>query len=390
MPTRRIVSSLLVVAFLATVGAAVPARAQYAPGGPCPGGATTSPPNAQPGETVTLSAGPFFPGTPVTFTVDGVEVGTATANAQGFASLPDVTVPGDDGDTLPVVTVTGTSLNLVDQCQYAAGGRPRLELSPATLGPDGIYRMSSHNALRISAVGCRNGDGTPPPPNLGARVTGLSVPLATGLVETPAGSGIYEGTLPPPSVEGVGTLTITIACPNGGTTVLVVTIQWIDPSGTVRTVEGVPVAGATVTLFRSDERGGPFARVPDGSAIMSPDNRRNPDLTGPDGTFGWDVVAGFYVVRAEKAGCTNPADPSVGFVETPVLEIPPEVTGIDLRLDCPAAVARPPGPTLARTGADRDSLIRAAAALLMVGGYLALWARRRPSTSRGWPPLSSG
>lgn len=110
---------------------------------------------------------------------------------------------------------------------------------------------------------------------------------------------------------------------------------WIDPSGAVKTVGGSPIEGATVTLYRSDSPAGPFTIVPDGNAIMSPTNRTNPDLTDINGAFGWDVTAGYYKVRAEKAGCTDPNNPQVTFVETTVLTIPPAVTDLDLRLNCP-------------------------------------------------------
>ena len=123
---------------------------------------------------------------------------------------------------------------------------------------------------------------------------------------------------------------------------------YIDPSGYVRTVDGAPLTGATVTLLRSDAAGGPFSVVPDGSAVMSPSNRRNPDASEGDGHFGWDVIAGFYKVRAEKAGCHAPGagDPTV---ETAVMTIPPPVTNLDIRLQCDApASSPPPAPPRAR------------------------------------------
>ncbi|MDP1806637.1 MAG: hypothetical protein Q8K72_15780, partial [Acidimicrobiales bacterium] len=79
--------------------------------------------------------------------------------------------------------------------------------------------------------------------------------------------------------------------------------------------------------------------VPDGSAIMSPSNRKNPDVTDAFGHFGWDVIAGYYTVRATKAGCHNPANPGQAFVETAVMTIPPPVTDLDLVLECPATSA---------------------------------------------------
>lgn len=111
---------------------------------------------------------------------------------------------------------------------------------------------------------------------------------------------------------------------------------YIDPSGFVRTTDGAPLPGATVTLFRSDAKAGPFTAVPDGSAVMSPMNRANPDQSEADGHFGWDVVAGFYKVRARKAGCNAPASPGSAFVETAVMTIPPPVVNLDIRLECPA------------------------------------------------------
>ncbi len=125
---------------------------------------------------------------------------------------------------------------------------------------------------------------------------------------------------------------------------------YIDPSGLVRTIDGTPITGATVTLYRADNKAGPFTVVPDGSAVMSPMNRQNPDLSEADGHFGWDVIAGFYKVRAEKSGCHAPGDAAQGFVETDVQTIPPPVTDLDMRLDCtPPPSARPAPPRLRPT-----------------------------------------
>lgn len=122
---------------------------------------------------------------------------------------------------------------------------------------------------------------------------------------------------------------------------------YIDPSGNVKTVAGAPIAGATVTLYRSDFQLGPYDVVADGSRVMSPANRHNPDTTDVLGHFGWDVTGGWYKVRAAKAGCHDPADPSKAYVETAPMLIPPEVTGLDLRLDCSAVAPPPPPPPAA-------------------------------------------
>jgi hypothetical protein len=113
---------------------------------------------------------------------------------------------------------------------------------------------------------------------------------------------------------------------------------YIDPSGSVISPGGAPIAGATVTLLSAESEAGPFTAVPDGSAVMSPLNRRNPDLSEADGHFGWDVVAGFYEVRAQKSGCHAPGGGDTA--ETGVMTIPPPVSGLKLELECP----QPPGP----------------------------------------------
>jgi hypothetical protein len=161
------------------------------------------------------------------------------------------------------------------------------------------------------------------------------------LVETPPGSGAYVGTMPSLAPHHGSAKVRKHVGPN---------IEefdiWIDPSGAVKTVGGDPIQGATVTLYRSDSASGPFAAVVTGDAVMSPVNRRNPDTTDVNGHFGWDVVAGFYKIRAEKAGCVDPGNSSQAYVESDVLTIPPPVTDLDLRLDCSGASVTPtPGST---------------------------------------------
>jgi hypothetical protein len=77
---------------------------------------------------------------------------------------------------------------------------------------------------------------------------------------------------------------------------------------------------------------------------MSPSNRHNPDTTFADGKFGWNVLAGFYRVRASATGCTAPGS-GQPYVESATLTIPPAVIDIDLRLQCDAT---PPVTTLAQ------------------------------------------
>jgi hypothetical protein len=160
------------------------------------------------------------------------------------------------------------------------------------------------------------------------------------MTEDPAGR--YTAKVPPLApAHGQGAVHIEIQCPGGAPEIKDFNV-YIDQSGWVRTVEGAPIAGAKVTLYRSDTENGEYIVVPDGSAIMSPMNRNNPDSTDSEGHFGWDVIAGYYKVRAEYPGCTDPANPGRDYAETVALEIPPPVFDLDIRLDCPSEALPPP------------------------------------------------
>ncbi len=155
-----------------------------------------------------------------------------------------------------------------------------------------------------------------------------------GLSESPAGSGQYSGPTGPLNAVGDADVSIAIDCPGATPDETVEFGLYIDPSGHVRDSLGAPVADATVELLRSASPAGPFMPVPNGSAVMSPSNRTNSDLTDADGHFGWDVVAGYYKVRASKDDCVSNADRSAEFAESHVMTIPPPVTNLDIRLYC--------------------------------------------------------
>jgi IPT/TIG domain len=111
---------------------------------------------------------------------------------------------------------------------------------------------------------------------------------------------------------------------------------YIDPSGTV--VDGnngdAPLAGATVTLLASESLTGTFTPVEEGSPIMSPANRVNPDTSRENGAFGWDAVPGFYEIQATKAGC--------GTATSPAFQLPPPAYDLTLVLHC----VQPPPPVV--------------------------------------------
>lgn len=192
-----------------------------------------------------------------------------------------------------------------------------------------ISPQSWHTPLTISEVDPPNGSvsytmtGDPP--------AGL---LASGtLIETPVGSGVYVGTTPPLNYHGHVHVHKTITSSSGGTSTIDFDF-YLDPSGVVTTLSGIPISGTTVTLFRSDSGGGPFTQVPNGDVIMSPSNRNNPDTTNVSGLFGWDVVPGFYFVRAQKAGCSSPGNTSQAYSDSGISQIPPPVTDLHIVLYC--------------------------------------------------------
>ncbi|MFL5935670.1 MAG: nidogen-like domain-containing protein [Gaiellaceae bacterium] len=201
-------------------------------------------------------------------------------------------------------------------------------LSPSTTGGGGIPTVYYGNALTLTTTGCPGGTAT-------FTVVRGGTTIASGsLSEGPPGT--YTGTIPPlrPNT-GYATVSISIDCPGATPDETVVFDVYIDPSGLVRDLAGNPIEDAVVTLYRADSAAGPFVAVPDGNFTMSPSNRSNPMLSDATGHFGWDVIAGYYKVRAEKEGCTSAA--GAPYVETGVLVVPPPVTDLDLRLTCGAA-----------------------------------------------------
>lgn len=126
-----------------------------------------------------------------------------------------------------------------------------------------------------------------------------------------------------------------------------------DPSGIVRdAVTSQPIAGATVTLYRVpgalpdtrsltrqcrtvDTRGGSSwpgtAGQGSGGVFEQPgfvpaqiDPNVNPQVTGVDGRYGWNVVTGCWYVQVSAPGYVSQISTLVG--------VPPEVTDLDITL----------------------------------------------------------
>jgi alpha-tubulin suppressor-like RCC1 family protein len=119
----------------------------------------------------------------------------------------------------------------------------------------------------------------------------------------------------------------------------------IDPSGTVVDTNGNPVGGATVTILSSNSPAGPFAAVDPTSPGIEPGV--NPETTAADGTFHWDVDAGWYEVQAAKSGCTDTASPPDPAATIGPYPVPPPQVGLTVTLACPGEA---PPPTPAVTG----------------------------------------
>ena len=202
-----------------------------------------------------------------------------------------------------------------------AGPPPGTTISPTiATSPGGVPTVFWDDDLSLATMGCATGTAS-----YTVDVGGTTV-RSGSMTESPTGSGNYVATVPAlVPIEGIGKVTMSITgCASPSTVSFDI---YIDPSGVVKNAStGAPIAGATVTLLRSDSASGPFTQVPNGSAIMSPGNRTNPDTTNGAGHFGWDVVAGFYKVQATATGCNT--------VESPVLTIPPAVTDLELDLTC--------------------------------------------------------
>jgi hypothetical protein len=228
------------------------------------------------------------------------------------------------GGTAGPITVNGTDVTGQDVTLHGptplSGGATLTTASrgTATSGTPTVYWQDT---MTIHINGCSPGTGT------------ATLHVQDGYEQivslAPDEPGTYRATFAAPYPHhGNASFSWTLDCgTTGGFDI------YIDPSGTVKAVGGTAISGVTVTLYRSDDSAGPFVQVPNGSAIMSPGNRANPDTTDATGHFGWDVLAGFYKVRAAKAGCTAPGT-GAAFVESAVLTIPPPVTDLDLRLDC--------------------------------------------------------
>ena len=246
----------------------------------------------------------------------------------------------DQADTVVVAvssTVGGVDADLVAIPPPVAPPEGTV-VSGGSSAPGGIPSFGGGETVMVSQQGCANGSA-----RLRASELSGHWGRSFSMPETPAGSGTYAVSFAVADLGSAGRVdvSINVYCDDSSQSAEVGFSVYIDPSGVVRDQNGDPVQGATVTLLRDDPGtvAADFEAVADGSVLMDPAiNSTNPDVTGADGEFRWDVVAGLWKVRAEAAGCHAPGDASTAFVETAELVVPPPRLGLVLELECQYSV----------------------------------------------------
>jgi len=146
--------------------------------------------------------------------------------------------------------------------------------------------------------------------------------------------------------HGLATITYTV---HGCTEETVSFNIYIDPAGYIYDADtSERIAGATVWLQWPDGEGG-WENVPTGEnpAIAQPDV--NPQITGEDGQYQWDVLAGSYRVHVEAPGY-DPAD-------SIVVSIPPPVTDLHVGLTRIPSENLPPVATDDTANTNEDTTI---------------------------------
>jgi hypothetical protein len=264
--------------------------------------------------------------------------GLAPGQYRVTGHAPSGTTYGDRSEGPVTVAVDQPATQDITLGDPARALPPGTEITSTGTTDSGSPVLFWQDPVHLTTQACSGGTGT-----FTVSIAGSVVGTGT-LVEDRSTPGSYTGDAAPLYPQhGTATFALHVSCP-GAPAVDTTFEAYIDPSGTVVDTANDPVVGATVRLLRSTTAAGPFVQVPEGSALMSPGNRVNPTVTGNDGVFGWDVVAGYYRVEATKDGCVAAADRSAAAADSGVLTIPPAVTGLKLRLFCGETPAPGPDP----------------------------------------------
>jgi protocatechuate 3,4-dioxygenase beta subunit len=317
-----------------TAGATTPninAALSGVPGGDLAGTVTDSAANPLAGAYVQICNSTLIPGGCRWTTTDNSGAFSSTDLPAGSYAV-SASAPGNFTSATKTVTITTlqqTNVTIVVTAPSALPtGASIVDPDNNKVGTAGeVPMLYWQTAYTIHLPGCAGGSGTLTI-TVTDEYTGQSTTKHVALTEATAGD--YVGSVPAlyPS-HGVASFDWTITCASGTSTGSATV--YVDPSGTIVDQSDLPISGATVTLLRSDSASGPFTALPNGDAAMSPANRANPMLSAADGSYGWDVVAGFYKVQAGKESCTT--------ASSDVLTVPPAVTALTLKLTCTAPQA---------------------------------------------------
>lgn len=268
---------------------------------------------------------------------------TDQAGGYSFVGKPagsyDLTVYPPSGSSLTwghaTVSVTAGQQTVQDLTLSAPkplAASSGVTVNSATSGTPTVF-WTENTAL--TADGCTGGTAT-------WSVTDASGSIVKSGTLTESGTtGHYTGSMPAlyPN-RGSMTVAILISCPNAVDDANASFTMYIDPSGTVSDTHGNPLTGVTMTLLQSSAQNGAYTAVPNGSDVMSPANRNNPDVTDATGHYGWDVVSGWYKVTAAMADCYAPnsynasSNSVTSVVTSAAQQIPPAVTDLNLTLNC--------------------------------------------------------
>ena len=256
------------------------------------------------------------PGTQVRLYADGAEVATTTATVEGtFAISPTAALPPGGHTLTATVTSGGEVSSPSSELALTVAPDEAVDLIGVTIshqpwlgeGPP----ITSHLRNRDRCAAC-DGTGfsvwvpggkpiTVSVPVSATEVTSVEVRIGdvAYALEDPEGDGLYEGSFTPPSVRGLASLEFVVVRAGGLVTEYACGEIIIDPYGTVYDADrgpAAPISEAIVTLYQWD------AASQDWVVWTPTGGQENPQTTGSDGRYAFNVPEGMYYVTVEARG----------------------------------------------------------------------------------------
>lgn len=238
---------------------------------------------------------------------ESVAVGTVIVN-NAEISTSNIEVRLDDNEAHAETRVTGSNLP------------PDVGVEP-TLGGTGIPSVYWSTPITFSYHSCPTATGVDIRIHINDGGSDITGSMAGGPPEWTYTTTFYPR-------HGRATITYTIYGCDEETVSFDI---YIDPAGYIYDVAtGERIEGATVWLQRPDGTGD-WENVPTGEdpPIAQPDV--NPQITGPDGQYQWDVLEGSYRVHVEAPGY-YPEDSIVVSIPPPVTDLHIGLTNIPLNI----------------------------------------------------------